>query len=270
MERKAGPEPTPHAPAPSGPGSFEGAALPDGFDPGAVLATLLATGMTWVEAATEVLNHGRALGPEAQAQAGAGILASVAAERGLAMADLASAYRDLVDEVPGCERNPHAARLLRIDGNPTPSLVDRIRCNLPVESAKIAALAHRLALVGLDPAPLLAEAEPYWGLAPQGTSVSARVGSDDPLWPEVRFEAAAILEGMTDKQILALAECGWGGDYPADDVAHAAAPDLPEVARLIDHGDGFECHLDDTFAWWWIVRRRPGLIVPLRMEEGLP
>lgn len=100
--------------------------------------------------------------------------------------------------------------------------------------------------------------------------VPAEVHSDDRVH-EVKFDAAPYLRQCDDADIAALVECGWGGDYPADEVAEFFAQKNLEIGALFDylhrirdrrsHKDscGFECHLDTEAAEAWVRRNRPHL-----------
>lgn len=102
--------------------------------------------------------------------------------------------------------------------------------------------------------------------------VPAEVHSDDREH-EVDFDAESYLEQASDAQIRALMACGWGGDYPADNVAEhfqgqnadidALFKHLDEVKDLYSHKDmcGFECHVDTDAAMQWVVANRPHLLL---------
>lgn len=105
--------------------------------------------------------------------------------------------------------------------------------------------------------------------------VGAEVHTDDRC-VEAWFDCTEYFEQASDKALVALAECGWGGDYPADDVARFFEGKNPEVSRVFRHLEnirdlrshkdkgGFECHVDDTEAIAWIHANRPHLI---RIQE---
>jgi hypothetical protein len=98
--------------------------------------------------------------------------------------------------------------------------------------------------------------------------IPAEVHTDDYHY-EVAFDALPWFEQASDQEIIALARCGWGGDYEADEVAEFCADHNAQVARLFDylsHGPrmgrdsvGFECRVDNNAALVWIKTNRPAL-----------
>lgn len=103
-------------------------------------------------------------------------------------------------------------------------------------------------------------------------SVSATVHSDDRTH-EVVFDAEPYLAQASDSQIEALIECGWGGDYPADEVAEFFQEDNERIAALFEHLHsirdrrshkdmcGFECYVDGEQALAWVTANRPYLLI---------
>ena len=95
------------------------------------------------------------------------------------------------------------------------------------------------------------------------TTIRAEVHSDDYIF-EVKFDAEPWFEQSDDVEIVALAACGWGGDYPADAVAIATADINTEVAEMFHYLEriadipskkdcsGFECYVDAGDAMGWI------------------
>ncbi len=90
-------------------------------------------------------------------------------------------------------------------------------------------------------------------------TIKAECHSDDRVI-EATFDATPYFVQASAKSITALAECGWGGDYPADYVAQFMAEHDEEVSKVFQYLDlvgdqkdapGFECHVDeaDTMAW---------------------
>jgi hypothetical protein len=78
----------------------------------------------------------------------------------------------------------------------------------------------------------------------------------------VDFDATRWFEAATDAQIQALAECGWGGDYPADEVAGAMRTirEVDALFVLIElRGAGYECSVDSRDALAWVAEHRPRL-----------
>lgn len=94
--------------------------------------------------------------------------------------------------------------------------------------------------------------------------IPAECHSDDG-HVEVDFDAEPYFRQADDLEIVQLALCGWGGDYPADWVADHFRDDNPEVKRMFEyieiHGEqGFECHVEEAGAVAWIKANRPDLI----------
>lgn len=90
-------------------------------------------------------------------------------------------------------------------------------------------------------------------------SIKARIYSDDHRL-EKTFNAIEWFEQASEKQIIALAECNFGGDYPADAVGifmAAKSKDVEDVFTYIKilvgskDAPGFEVHVDvnDGLAW---------------------
>jgi hypothetical protein len=94
-------------------------------------------------------------------------------------------------------------------------------------------------------------------------AITAEVHSDDYIH-EANFDATKWFEQASDEEILALARCEWGFDYPADYVAkffegkNHELDDLFEYCRK-KHGVGFECSVEAGPALAWIERNRPHL-----------
>jgi hypothetical protein len=93
---------------------------------------------------------------------------------------------------------------------------------------------------------------------------------------EVDFDAVRWFEQASDDEILALAECGWGGDYPADNVAsffEGAHGEITEMFQHIGHMQktrnavGFECHVDEDEAMAWLDANKPELAATIRERE---
>jgi hypothetical protein len=97
--------------------------------------------------------------------------------------------------------------------------------------------------------------------------VPAECHSDDH-YVECKFDAAPYLKKANQKTILALAWCGWGGDYPADNVALQEAISNREVEYMLKYIEtrnkgkeqiGFECHINPTAAETWLKKNKPKL-----------
>jgi len=101
--------------------------------------------------------------------------------------------------------------------------------------------------------------------------IKAEVHSDDHNI-EVEFDATPWFDYASEKQIIELARCDWGGDYPADAVAQFCSNHDPRIQKLFDYLDinqddsskkdcgGFECHVDKVSARVWIRANYPKLM----------
>ncbi len=96
--------------------------------------------------------------------------------------------------------------------------------------------------------------------------IKANCWSDDRCI-EVDFDATKWFKKAKDKEILALANCGWRGDYPADAVAHYMADHLDDIAEMFTYLGmrakietiGFECAVDSESALGWLEQNRKKL-----------
>ena len=96
--------------------------------------------------------------------------------------------------------------------------------------------------------------------------VPAECHSDDYLF-ECPFDATPWLAKASAEDIIALADCGWGGDYPADEVAITMAGKNKEIALMFKYIErynkkskehiGFECHVQEKEAIAWLEKNRP-------------
>ena len=91
--------------------------------------------------------------------------------------------------------------------------------------------------------------------------IQAEAHSDDRV-VEVIFDAQQWFEQASDDEILALRDCGFGGDYPSDAVALFTAEHDEKVKRLFTYLDilgegrktmGFECHVEESDAEVWLI-----------------
>lgn len=95
-------------------------------------------------------------------------------------------------------------------------------------------------------------------------TVSAEVHSDDFVF-KVSFDATSWFERAPDKAIVDLIACGFGGDYPADEVALSYEESNSDIGALMDYCRGqsevgFECHVHEPDAEIWLRERRPHLL----------
>ena len=107
--------------------------------------------------------------------------------------------------------------------------------------------------------------------------ISAHAYSDDKLY-EVTFNAAPWFAEADDEEILSLARCEWGGDYPADAVVHGMidsfdSEDVAQLSSMMDYvtrkkDTGFECHVDEKDALAWLHMHRPALAEQIALEQA--
>lgn len=107
--------------------------------------------------------------------------------------------------------------------------------------------------------------------------IAAEVHSDDRVF-EAHFDAAPWFATASDEEIEALALCGWGGDYAADEVALAMEEYNTDVERVLEYVHaiadrrdkkdvcGFECYVEAKDALAWLDTNRPALAERLRTE----
>jgi hypothetical protein len=96
------------------------------------------------------------------------------------------------------------------------------------------------------------------------TMINAECHSGD-FAVEVNFDATKWFEQATDKAIVDLIDCGWGGDYPADDVAMFMADDNQTIEDMFKYLElrnpidcfGFECNVNPDDAMTWLKNNRP-------------
>lgn len=101
--------------------------------------------------------------------------------------------------------------------------------------------------------------------------IRAEVHSDD-YRKKATFDASKWFEEASDEEILALAACDFGGDYPADAVAEWFSDSNPNVSSVLDwaadHDEcGFECHVDESQAMAWLKKHRRALWLTLNDER---
>lgn len=94
----------------------------------------------------------------------------------------------------------------------------------------------------------------------QDFTIPAECHSDDRV-VEINFDALEWFEQATDKQIHSLVDCGFGGDYPADEVSIFFGQTTTErlSTYLTFVRCGFECYVDEDAAISWIRANRPHL-----------
>ncbi len=104
--------------------------------------------------------------------------------------------------------------------------------------------------------------------------VTAEVHDDEHVYEIPSFDCTPWFEQADDQDILDLAACGWGGDYPADHVAlfFEYDEDYPEIMEMFRYKRaGFECYVDSTSALTWLGVHRPHLVERVGMNiQGQP
>jgi len=116
------------------------------------------------------------------------------------------------------------------------------------------------------------DAKEVWEMPPVPAFIQSDYNDEnDPVFRgqniRVDFSAVAWLQRASFDQIRKLAHCGWGGDYPADDVARGLAPenrDLRKFFAIVDWG--FEVHVDQRAAEAFLKQFRPEIYQQLRRE----
>lgn len=107
--------------------------------------------------------------------------------------------------------------------------------------------------------------------------ITAQSYSDDRN-VDVRYDAFDWFRQASAEDIYALAECGWGGDYPADAIAQFFAEKLDGVAAIFAHIEnvsdtrnsvGHETHVDATEALTWLDANRPDVAEAIRRNENI-
>jgi hypothetical protein len=92
--------------------------------------------------------------------------------------------------------------------------------------------------------------------------IRAEVHSDDFVF-KTNFDATRWFENASNEELINLINCGFGGDYPSDDVARYFAETNEDVADVFDYLNikpvGFECHVNVDDAENWIKNNRPNL-----------
>ena len=99
--------------------------------------------------------------------------------------------------------------------------------------------------------------------------IKAECHSDDYA-VEVSFDATPWFESASREELLELARCEYGGDYPADylaadmaaDYSHEGVTEMFAHLAVMSHGRefvGYECHVDPEDAEKWLARNRPAV-----------
>ena len=95
------------------------------------------------------------------------------------------------------------------------------------------------------------------GIKPYG--IKAECYSDNRAF-EINFDATKWFEQASDSDIVKLASCEWGGDYPADEVAFFMRQHHVDVNFMFNYLErdsvGFECNVDESDAMRWLQENR--------------
>lgn len=94
--------------------------------------------------------------------------------------------------------------------------------------------------------------------------IQAEVHSDDCVM-STNFDATPWFENASPASIKSLAECDFGGDYPADAVAQDSIDTDDSVKDVLEYVEkayaatgniGFECYVDEEQAMAWLKENR--------------
>lgn len=108
--------------------------------------------------------------------------------------------------------------------------------------------------------------------------ITAEAHSDDHIF-EADFDATPWFKQATQEEIKELAECDWGGDKPADEVARFCSDHNEELSRMFTYlgliADrpskkdecGFECYVDEGSALQWLREYRPEIYAVLEVDS---
>lgn len=149
-----------------------------------------------------------------------------------------------------------------------------VGCSVDVEAAldmAVMAAKEGWAVMGASP-------EPYDEIrfkSLEALPIHAECHTDDYAF-EYEFDAGRWFEQATVEQIIALARCGWGGDYPADAVAEWMAQQDERLGLLFSYLElaakgktvGFECHVSERDANRWLGEHRPSVLA-LLVPDGV-
>lgn len=108
--------------------------------------------------------------------------------------------------------------------------------------------------------------------------IKANAYSDDHV-VDIQFDATQWFEQVENSDLETLADCGWGGEEPADYVAYYFEETLTK--RLFDYLSfnptmgyknetvGFECYINESDAISWIKQNRPELFAARFANENI-
>jgi hypothetical protein len=100
--------------------------------------------------------------------------------------------------------------------------------------------------------------------------IPAEAHSDDHAI-KVEFDALPWFQQASEQEIRDLSACGWGGDYPADEIVFYLDETVPDLNKLIAYMHiiasdpakkdchGFECRVDESRVLEWLKQHRQAL-----------
>lgn len=98
---------------------------------------------------------------------------------------------------------------------------------------------------------------------PTQPRVHAETHDDEYYHTVSDFDCTSWFEQAADEDIVALAKCGFGGDYASDVVAEYYSNNeyYPEIVAMFSYKrSGFECHVVEEQAVEWVKVHRPHLV----------
>ena len=106
--------------------------------------------------------------------------------------------------------------------------------------------------------------------------IKARTYPDDHAL-EIDFDATPYLQNASIEDLQKLIACGFGGDYPADQVAITLSDTNEQIAAMFTYLEarnkasrksiGFEVHVDEDQAIAWLAQHRPEALAGLDLAE---
>jgi hypothetical protein len=101
---------------------------------------------------------------------------------------------------------------------------------------------------------------------PQAPEQVMATVQDDDDGSFLDFDVVLYLAQASKKELVALRDCGWSGDYPADEVAWFCTKFNEDLERFMDDvektGTGFEVSINEERAEAWLTENRPDWETP--------
>lgn len=101
---------------------------------------------------------------------------------------------------------------------------------------------------------------------PQAPEQVMATVQDDDDGSFLDFDVVLYLAQASKQDLVALRDCGWGGDYPADNVAWFCTKFNEDLDGFMDDvektGTGFEVHVNEEHARAWLAVHRPDWETP--------